>query len=73
MYPDILNLHGDRGNIMALCKIAESLSLGMDIVKVNNYKELPDLKEIDFMFAAMAKVNGVLGKALLERVRKEKQ
>ena len=50
MYPDILNLHGDRGNIMALCKIAESLSLGMDIVKVNNYKELPDLKEIDFMF-----------------------
>ena len=32
-----------------------------------------ELKEIDFLFAATAKVRGVLGKALLERVRKEKQ
>ena len=32
-----------------------------------------ELKEIDFLFAATAKVCGVLGKALLERVRKEKQ
>lgn len=32
-----------------------------------------EFKELDFLFATTAKVRGVLGKALLERVRKEKQ
>lgn len=50
MYPDILNLHGDRGNVMALCKIAESLSIGLNVVKINNHTELPDLKGVDMMF-----------------------
>lgn len=32
-----------------------------------------EFKELDFLFSTTAKVRGVLGKALLERVRKEKQ
>lgn len=32
-----------------------------------------EFKELDFLFSTTAKVRGVLGKALLKRVRKEKQ
>lgn len=50
LYPDVLNLHGDRGNMMALAKIAESMDVALNIKKVNSINELPDLAEIDLIF-----------------------
>lgn len=35
LYPDILNLHGDRGNVMALQKIAEAMGLQLNTQKVD--------------------------------------
>ena len=36
LYPDILNLHGDRGNVMAFKKIAESMDVELNIIKVGS-------------------------------------
>ena len=49
-YPDILNLHGDRGNIMALKKVGEMLGLKVNINKVESYKDKIDFKNTDILF-----------------------
>lgn len=49
LYPDILNLHGDRGNVMALLKIGEAMELPVNLIKVNNADELPDLEAVDLI------------------------
>ena len=33
VYPDILNIHGGRGDIMALSKISEKMGLSVEIKK----------------------------------------
>ena len=68
---------GDTANILRCVDNAAYFAeyIAYSAKSRSNYLDLTEeeLKEIVFMFAAMAKVNGVLGKALLERVRKEKQ
>ena len=50
LYPDILNLHGDRGNMMALAQIAESMDVTLDICKLDSVKEVPDFDAFDIIF-----------------------
>ena len=49
-YPDILNLHGDRGNIMALKKIGELLDLQVNIERIESYNQEIDFEKTDIMF-----------------------
>lgn len=49
LYPDILNLHGDRGNVMALLKIAEAMNIETEIIKVNTAKDFPAPAKIDLI------------------------
>ena len=46
-YPDILNLHGDRGNIMALERIGKMLDLDVEVKKIENYDEDIDFENTD--------------------------
>jgi len=50
MYPDILNLHGDRGNIMAFKRVGEMLDLKVNIKRVNSYNDDIDFENNDMMF-----------------------
>lgn len=49
VYPDILNLHGDRGNMMALVKIAEAMGVEANIKKIN-YGDSIDFHNTDLVF-----------------------
>ncbi len=49
LYPDILNLHGDRGNVMALLKIGEAMGLPINLIKAGNADEVPDLESVDLI------------------------
>ena len=42
LYPDVLNLHGDRGNVMALKKVGEMLNLEVNIKRVDSYSQKID-------------------------------
>ncbi len=59
MYPDILNLHGDRGNIMAFIKIAESMGAALNITKSNSAAEMPDLEDIDIIYAGAGQLRNM--------------
>lgn len=48
-YPDILNLHGDRGNIMALKKVAELLNIKVNINRISNYNDKIDFTSSDIL------------------------
>lgn len=50
MYPDILNLHGDRGNIMALMQIAESLQVKLNVTKSNSAEGAGDFNDFDMVY-----------------------
>lgn len=49
MYPDILNLHGDRGNLQALAYTAGLMGLKVEIEKVINPQDAMDLDRADLL------------------------
>lgn len=50
MYPDILNLHGDRGNLMAFEKVGQLLGIKVNINKVESYSDEIDFENNDILF-----------------------
>lgn len=49
MYPDILNLHGDRGNIFAIERIGKLLGLKVNINRIDDYENMIDYKNTDIL------------------------
>lgn len=49
MYPDILNLHGDRGNLQAISHVAQQMGLEAVIRKVDNPGDEFDLEQTDLL------------------------
>jgi lipid II isoglutaminyl synthase (glutamine-hydrolysing) len=48
-WPDILNLHGDRGNVMALIRIAEKMGIEAKVHKIVNYGDPIDFENMDIV------------------------
>lgn len=49
LYPDILSLHGDRGNVIALKTIGEKLDLKVNINRVDNLEDDIDFENTDIL------------------------
>ncbi len=58
VYPDILNLHGDRGNMMAIEKIAEAMGVEANITKIN-YGDSIDFDNTDLVFMGAGELRDV--------------
>ncbi|MBE5953470.1 MAG: hypothetical protein E7257_04860 [Lachnospiraceae bacterium] len=58
VYPDILNLHGDRGNMMAIEKIAEAMGIEANITKIN-YGENINFENTDLIFMGAGELRDV--------------
>ncbi len=58
VYPDILNLHGDRGNMMAMSKITEAMGVETNIKKVN-YGDSIDFENTDLVFMGAGQIRDV--------------
>ena len=48
-YPDILNLHGDRGNLQAIERIGELLDIDVEITKKENFEDEIDFENTDIL------------------------
>ena len=55
-YPDILNLHGDRGNLLALERIAKMLDVEAKVTKIESYKEKIDFENADIILFNVGEV-----------------
>ena len=49
MYPDILNLHGERGSVQALAAIGRNLGLEMEIRKIEKIGDPIPYEELDML------------------------
>ncbi len=49
MYPNLLNLHGERGSIQALVKTGENLGLEMEVVRIEDFSQAVPFQEFDLV------------------------
>ena len=71
MYPDILNLHGDRGNLMALKRIGEMMDITMNLTKVERFGDAIPLDTADILFFNVGELKVM--PAILEALNKVKE
>lgn len=48
-WPDVMNLHGDRGNVMALVRIGEKMGLSVEVHKTTNFGDSLDFDHTDII------------------------
>lgn len=49
MYPNLLNLHGERGSVQALANIGKQLGLDMDIRRIEDFDDPIPFEELDLL------------------------
>ena len=49
MYPDLLNLHGERGSIQALIQIGKNLGIDVEIRRIEDFDDSIPFDELDLM------------------------
>lgn len=52
MYPDVLHLHGDRGNVMALARVAGLMGAAAETRRADSLREPLDLQWADILYFA---------------------
>lgn len=69
LYPDMLNLHGDRGNVQAFEKIAKILDLEINIQKIDDYASNIDFENADIILVNPGELKVI--KAVIESLKKQ--
>lgn len=59
LYPDLLNLHGDRGNLMAFEKIGTEMGLDVRISRVDTFADEIDFEKSDILFLNAGEIRTV--------------
>lgn len=59
VYPDLLNLHGDRGNVMALVKVAKMMGVEPKVTRVDTFSQDIDFENSDIIFFNAGEVKTV--------------
>ena len=49
MYPDVLNLHGERGNAKAFELISKQMGVKLEIDRIDNIDEIIDFDKYDIL------------------------
>ena len=71
LYPDILSLHGDRGNVIALKTIGEKLNLKVNINRVDNLEDDIDFENTDILMINPGEVK--LVEPIVESLDRQKE
>ncbi|MBP9989596.1 MAG: hypothetical protein KBT46_08895, partial [Ruminococcus sp.] len=59
LYPDLLNLHGDRGNLMAFEKIGTKMGLDVKINRIDTFAQEIDFENSDILFFNVGEIKTV--------------
>ena len=70
LYPDVLDLHGGRGDLMGLAHAAELLGLEPEIKRVDGFNDEPDFDWADIIWLAPGEVRcaGIVADKLRPRL-----
>ncbi len=56
LYPDLLNLHGDRGNIMAFERVGKAMGLDVKINRIDTFAQEIDFESSDMIFMNVGEI-----------------
>lgn len=68
LYPDLLNLHGDRGNLMAFEKIGKKMGLEVKINRIDTFAQEIDFVGSDIIFLNAGELKTV--SSVVENIKK---
>lgn len=71
LYPDILSLHGDRGNILALKRIGEALDLKVNINRIDSFETDIDFEKTDILMINPGEVKTI--KPMIESLQRQRK
>lgn len=71
MYPDVLNLHGERGNAKAFELISKKMGVKLNIDRINNIDEQVDFDKYDILLFNAGELKNI--KVLSEILEKQKK
>ena len=57
MYPNLLNLHGERGSVKAFVAVAEALNVECNLKRIEDFDEEIDFDNIDLMIFLAGEIN----------------
>ena len=74
MYPDVLNLHGERGNAKAFEIVAKKMNVNLNIDRIDNIDEIIDFEKYDILLfnAGELKVINEISNILNNQIEKLK-
>ena len=49
MYPNLLNLHGERGSIQALCEIGKNMGVDIEVLRIEDFDDPIPFEKLDLM------------------------
>ena len=49
MYPDLLNLHGERGSVQALVQVGKKMGVDMDVIKILDFDDPIPFEKLDLL------------------------
>ena len=50
MYPNLLNLHGERGSVQALVEIGKKMDIDVEILRIEDFDDPIPFQKLDLMF-----------------------
>lgn len=68
LYPDLLNLHGDRGNLMAFEKVGKKMGLDVVIHRIDTFAQSIDFENSDIIFMNAGELKTV--SSIVENIQK---
>lgn len=68
LYPDLLNLHGDRGNLMAFEKVGKKMGLDVKINRIDTFAQPIDFENSDIIFMNAGELKTV--SSIVENIKK---
>ena len=68
LYPDLLNLHGDRGNLMAFEKVGKKMGLDVTINRIDTFAQAIDFENSDIIFMNAGELKTV--SSIVENIKK---
>ena len=71
LYPDLLNLHGDKGNILAFEKIGKLMKVNIKVDRLDDFKEKIDFSKYDLIFISPGEL--VVIKEVVKNLKKQKE
>lgn len=71
LYPDMLNLHGDRANVQAFEKVAEKLGIEINTQKIDDYDTNIDFENTDIILVNPGELKVI--KTVIESLGKQKE